>query len=72
MVPQTHSTRMVRASIRVRWGGGSGPGGSWEVTMVTWELLLQPAAVHALSSNAWVEYTPRAGTHTHTHCVRLM
>lgn len=51
----TYSTRMVRESSSVRAGACSGPGGSCEVSSVTWELLAQPAAVHALSTKKWVE-----------------
>lgn len=46
----TYSTRTVRESSRVRVGACRGPGGSWEVSIVTCELLVQPTEVHALST----------------------
>lgn len=61
----TYSTRIVRESSRVRVGACRGPGGSWEVSMVTCELLEQPLEVHALSTRTWVEYTPSPEKHTH-------
>lgn len=61
----TYSTRIVRESSRVRVGACRGPGGSWEVSMVTCELLEQPIEVHALSTRTWVEYTPSPETNTH-------
>lgn len=60
----TYSTRIVRESSRVRVGACRGPGGSWEVSMVTCELLEQPFEVHALSARTWVEYTPSPETNT--------
>lgn len=62
----TYSTRIVRESSSVRAGACNGPGGSCEVSRVTCELLVQPTAVHALSTKKWVEYTPRPETNTHT------
>lgn len=62
----TYSARIVRESSSVRAGACSGPGGSCEVSRVTCELLVQPTAVHALSTKKWVEYTVRPETHTHT------